>query len=635
MGMLLDRVNEPKDIKSFNREELDRLSSEIRKVIIETVSRTGGHLASSLGAVELTVALHYVFDAPRDRIIWDVGHQAYAHKLLTGRRRAFKSLRQSGGISGFPTPSESPYDAFGVGHSSTSISAGLGMVAARDLRGEEYKVVSVIGDGSLTAGLAFEGLNQAGHLKKDLIVVLNDNEMSIARNVGALSSFLSRKFTGRFINKLKRELESFLHSIPRIGDGIVSFAKRAEDSLISLLTPGMLFEGLGFNYIGPIDGHNIDQLIKAFEDVKGVAGPHLIHVLTKKGKGYPPAEENPSYYHGIGPFDISTGKTTSHSSTKPTYTKVFSDALIEIAGEREDIIAITAAMPEGTGLDAFARAFPDRFCDVGIAEQHAVTFAAGLAISGLTPVVAIYSTFLQRGFDQIVHDVCLQNLHVVFAIDRAGIVGADGPTHQGIFDLAYLRQLPNMVVMAPKDEAELRDMLKTAVEIDSPVAIRYPRGRGIGVEINREMETIEIGRGEYLRQGRDIGIIAIGSCVYPALDACRILEDEGFDVAFVNARFARPVPGEDILRLIEDTNRLLTVEENVLSGGFGSGVLEFIEEKGITGVSLRRIGIPDTFVRHGTQDELRREFGLDADGIARAARSMILGDVREGKRATR
>lgn len=633
---LLDRVDSPEDIKGFSKEELSRLAVELREEILATVSRTGGHLASSLGAVELAIALHYIFDAPRDRIVWDVGHQAYAHKILTGRRKVFHTLRQSGGISGFPAPSESPYDAFVAGHSSTSISAALGMVAAKDLRGEDYRVIAVIGDGAMTAGMAFEALNQAGHLKKDLIVILNDNEMSIARNVGALSSFLSRKLTGRFANKLKREIQSFLQSIPRIGDGMVSIARKAEDSVISLLTPGMLFEGLGFNYIGPIDGHSLEQLIETLDGIKDAEGPQLIHVLTKKGKGYPPAEENPSRFHGVGPFDLATGKPISKGKAPPTYTQVFSRTLIGLAKKEKRIVAITAAMPEGTGLDAFGEVFPERFFDVGIAEQHAVTFAAGLAISGFIPVVAIYSTFLQRAFDQIVHDVCLQNLHVLFAIDRAGIVGADGPTHHGLFDLSYLRHMPNMVVMAPKDEAELAVMLRTAVEMDGPVAIRYPRGKGVGVPLEGE-GRIEPGKGEVLKDGDDLLILAIGSTVHPSLKAARRLEEEGLSVAVVNARFVKPLDEALILSFLKRIDRVLTVEENTLEGGFGSAVLEALERNGIRNVTVRRLGIPDTFVRHGSQEELRREFGIDQDGIEAAARSMILQGlgVGEGKRASR
>ncbi len=629
---ILERIDGPQDLKPLSLEELSSLAGEIRELIIDTVSKTGGHLASSLGAVELAIAIHRVFDAPRDRIIWDVGHQAYAHKILTGRRKVFHTLRQSGGISGFTTPSESPYDAFVAGHSSTSISAGLGMVSARDLEGKDYKVIAVIGDGAMTAGMAFEALNQAGHLKKDIIVILNDNEMSIARNVGALASFLSRKVTGRFANKLKREIQSFLHFIPRIGDGMVSIAKKAEDSIISLLTPGMLFEGLGFNYIGPIDGHNIGQLIETLEGIKDAKGPLLVHVLTKKGKGYRPAEEDPSRFHGVGPFDVATGKPLSRGKV-PTYTEVFSRTLIELARRDERIVAITAAMPEGTGLDAFSRVFPDRFFDVGIAEQHAVTFAAGLAISGFVPVVAIYSTFLQRAFDQIIHDVCLQDLHVIFAIDRAGIVGADGPTHHGLFDLSYLRHIPNMVVMAPRDEVELPAMLEKALELKGPVAIRYPRGKGVG----RSFETgsIELGRGEVLKDGTDLLIIAIGSTVHPSLKAAEELEKEGFKVAVINARFAKPIDEELILSYLNRTNRILTVEENTLMGGFGSAVLEMLERRSVRGVTVRRLGIPDAFIRHGSQEELRKQCGIDEEGIKASARSLLLQETGLGKRASR
>lgn len=630
MDRLIDRINNPDDLKRLGVEELPRLAQELREEIINTVSRTGGHLASSLGAVELAIAIHYTFNAPEDRVIWDVGHQAYPHKLLTGRRDVFPTLRQLGGISGFPRPSESPFDAFATGHSSTSISAGLGMVAARDFKKGGYRVIAVIGDGSMTAGLAFEGLNQAGHLRRDIIVILNDNEMSISKNVGALSSFLSRRLTGRFATRLKKEIERVFESIPGIGKGLIQLAKRAEDSLITLLTPGMLFEGLGFHYIGPIDGHNIQQIITTLRDARILKGPVLIHVLTKKGKGYPPAEENPSAFHGVGPFDVTTGKIKTKKGPS-TYTEVFGSTLVELAEKDPRIVAITAAMPEGTGLDRFARRFPERFFDVGIAEQHGITFAAGLAKEGFRPVVAIYSTFLQRAYDQVLHDVCHQNLPIVLALDRAGIVGADGPTHHGLFDLSYLRHIPNMVIMAPKDEDELRHMLKTAVEAGRPVALRYPRGEGYGVDTSSPIETIPIGEAELLKDGGDLVILATGVTVYPAMEVASKLEGDGIKVAVMNARFIKPLDSHLITHLVEGVGRVITVEENVLQGGFGSAVMELLEERGVTGYSIKRIGVPDEFVEHGTQAELRRLLGLDVDGIERMVRGMVNGNAKKSK----
>ncbi|HBO84638.1 MAG: 1-deoxy-D-xylulose-5-phosphate synthase [Deltaproteobacteria bacterium GWC2_42_11] len=622
MYQLLNKIDSPDDIKRLNHEELKVLAQELRQEIIKVVSMNGGHLASSLGAVELTIALHYVFNAPQDKIIWDVGHQSYSHKILTGRRDAFRTLRQFGGISGFPKPSESRYDAFIAGHSSTSISAALGISAARDIMHERYSVAAVIGDGSLTSGIAFEGLNQAGHLKKDMIVVLNDNEMSISKNVGALSTFLSRKLTGRFATRLKKEVESFFEYIPGIGKSLVHIAKKAEDSLITLLTPGMLFEGLGFHYIGPIDGHDMTQLISTLNDAKELNGPILIHVITKKGKGYPPAEEHPSLFHGVGPFDIETGRLKKAASTLPSYTDVFSEALIEIAEKNPKVVAITAAMPEGTGLDRFAKKFPERFFDVGIAEQHAITFAAGLASQGFIPVTAIYSTFLQRAYDQVLHDVCLQNLPVVFALDRAGIVGADGPTHHGVFDFSYLRHIPNIVVMAPKDEIELKTLLKTAVECGKPAVIRYPRGSGSGFEKTSDKD-IGLGQAEVLREGSDLAIVAVGSTVYPCLEAAEKLAKDGILVTVVNARFVKPIDEGIIIAIAKKTGGILTVEENVLEGGFGSAVIELMERNNITNCRVKRIGVPDMFVEHGSQEELRRLLGLDSRGIEEAAKVLV------------
>jgi 1-deoxy-D-xylulose-5-phosphate synthase len=619
----LDRIDSPEDLKRIERSELPQVAKEIRQVIIETVSRTGGHLAPSLGAVELTIALLYVFDPPNDKIIWDVGHQTYAYKLLTGRRDRFHTLRQHGGLSGFTRMSESPYDAFSTGHASTSISAGLGIAFGKCLKKDNGKIIAVIGDGSMTGGLAYEGLNQTGDLKKDLIVVLNDNEMSIARNVGVLSSFLSRKLSAKHFMSLREELKDFLKSLPKFGDDVYNLAKRTEESFKAFVTPGMLFESFNFNYFGPIKGHRLDHLIDTLQNVKEMREPVLFHVTTTKGKGYPPAEQNPTYFHGVGSFEIETGNGVSAQDKPLTYTEVFGKTLSELARENEKIVAVTAAMPEGTGLTAFSEAFPERFVDVGIAEQHAVTFAAGLATEGLRPVVAIYSTFLQRAYDQILHDVCLEGHPVVFAMDRGGIVGEDGPTHHGLFDLSYLRSLPNMVVMAPKDENELRHMLGTAVQHSGPIAFRYPRGYGAGVPIDDEIRTLPIGKAEVLTKGNDVVILAIGVTVASALEAAKQLEDESISATVVNCRFVKPLDDALIIRLAREIPNIVTVEENVLQGGFGSAVLECLMDAGITNSRVVRIGIPDTYVEHGSQKILRSKYGIDTPGVIKAVRDMI------------
>ncbi|AAR34016.1 1-deoxy-D-xylulose-5-phosphate synthase [Geobacter sulfurreducens] len=623
MSTLLDTITCPADLKKIPRDQLPALAEEIRAFLLETVSRTGGHLASNLGVVELSIALHYCFDSPTDRFVWDVGHQAYTHKILTGRRDRFHTQRQYGGISGFPKRSESSHDAFDTGHSSTSISAGLGMAMARELRGGSNKVVAVIGDGSMTGGIAFEALNQAGHLKKNLIVVLNDNEMSISPNVGAFSSFVSRKLTGSYFRELKKEVQGLLQNIPAIGKDILQFARRAENSLKGFLTPGMLFEALGFDYIGPIQGHNLPQLLEVFENARGLDGPVVVHVMTTKGKGYVPAETNPSAFHGVGPFDVATGKTTGSKPGAASYTGIFGDTLAQLARENEKIVAITAAMPDGTGLTGFAKEFPERFFDVGIAEQHAVTFAAGLAAEGFRPVTAIYSTFLQRAYDQVFHDVCLQNLPVVFALDRGGVVGDDGPTHHGVFDLSYLRHLPGMTLMAPKDENELRHMLKTAVSHDGPIALRYPRGAGCGIPLDQELREIPIGTGEILAEGDDVAIIAIGITVLPALEAARTLAEKGIRATVINARFVKPLDREMILQAARRTGCIITAEENALQGGFGSAVLELLADEGMTGVRVKRLGIPDRFVEQGPQPQLRADLGIDAAGIAAATEAFL------------
>jgi 1-deoxy-D-xylulose-5-phosphate synthase len=625
---LLQRINSPADLKSLSIRELHQLAEEIRREIICTVAQNGGHLAPSLGCVELTLALHYVFDAPRDSIIWDVGHQSYAHKLVTGRREAFNTLRQHGGISGFPCPRESRYDAFGTGHASTSVSAALGIAVGRAMKKEDGRVIAVIGDGSMTGGLAFEGLNQAGDLERDLIVVLNDNEMSIARNVGALSSFLSRKKTSKFGVRLKKEVRNFLNSVPGVGRDILQLVRRGEDSFMSFFTPGMLFEALKFDYIGPIDGHRLDRLIQTFTDIAYVEGPVLVHVLTTKGKGYKPAECDPSRFHGLGRFDISTGEPAA-AEGPPSYTQVFGRTLARLAEQDERIIAISAAMPEGTGLSAFASRYPERFFDVGICEQHAVTFAAGLAREGLRPVVAVYSTFLQRAYDQVLHDVCLQNLPVVLVMDRSGLVGEDGATHQGLFDLSYLRHMPNMVLMAPADENELQDMLKTALAHDGPIAIRYPRGEALGVSMTAEPGMIPIGKGGLVRRGADLAILAIGNRVAPAVEAAAALETQGIQAAVVNCRFVKPLDRDLILRVAGDTGRLITVEENVLQGGFGSAVLELLADEALGHVQVVRLGVGDRFVEHAPQGVQRAACGVDASAIIEAARAMVSGNDLE------
>ena len=616
---LLDKIKQSKDIKALDREALYDLAKEIRQRIISVVSKTGGHLASSLGVVELTIAIHYVFDIPQDTLIWDVGHQAYAHKLVTGRNEKFDSLRTFKGISGFAKMSESNCDGFTVGHSGTSISAGLGISWAKHLKKDNSKVISVIGDGSMTAGLAFEGLNQAGNSGRDLIVILNDNDMSISHNVGALSSFLSRTLSAKYLQSIKRDFGSFLKSLPGIGDDMYKFAKRSEDSFKTFVTPGMLFEALNFDYFGPINGHRLDHLIDIMENIKTHNEPVLLHVRTIKGKGYAPAEKNPVYFHGVGAFDIDTGNGNKKKASAPSYTEVFGKTIVALATQDKNIVAVTAAMPEGTGLTPFEEIFPERFFDVGIAEQHAVTFAAALASQGLKPVVAIYSTFLQRAYDQILHDVCIESHHVVFAIDRAGIVGEDGPTHHGAFDYSYLRNIPNMIIMAPCNENELARMLKTAVDHDGPIALRYPRGEAEGVKIQEPLVPVKIGKGTLVSQGKDICIIAVGSVVAEAVKAKKKLEESGISSAVVNARFIKPLDKDLILEMAEKTSCLITVEENVLDGGFGSAVLELLADNEKLNCKVNRIGIKDKFVEHGAAHILRKEYHIDASAIVKAA----------------
>jgi 1-deoxy-D-xylulose-5-phosphate synthase len=624
----LENIDSPADLKKLDRKDLPALADEIRKVIVEVVSKTGGHLASSLGAVELAVAIHYVFDTPHDKLIWDVGHQAYAHKLLTGRRDNFHSLRQHKGLAGFTRIDESPYDTLSTGHSSTSISASLGVAHAKYLKKETSKVIAVIGDGSMTAGLAYEGLNQAGDKFKDreLIVILNDNDMSISRNVGALSSFLSRKLSGKRLQEARKEFGEFLKSLPKIGDDVYQWAKRTEESLKTFTTPGMLFEAFNFEYFGPINGHKLNHLIDILNNVKYLKEPVLLHVTTQKGKGYAPAEENPVYFHGCGCFEVETGNCIDPKSTVPSYTEVFGQTMMRLAEKDHRIVAVTAAMPEGTGLAKFAQAYPDRFFDVGIAEQHGVTFAAGMATEGLKPVVAIYHTFIQPAYDQIMHDVCLDGMPVVFAIDRGGIVGEDGSTHHGLFDLSYLRCLPNMVIMAPADENELQHMLATAIEHDGPTAIRYPRGSATGASIDEVFKSLPIGKGKLLESGDDILILAIGKSVGDALEARSTLKEKGISAAVVNCRFVKPLDIGLISSLTAKIPRVITVEENALQGGFGSAVLEGLSDAGISGLQLERIGVADTFVEHGPQQLLRSLYGIDAAAIVKTAVRMM-GDA--------
>ena len=620
---LLEQINRSTDIKSLSRDDLKKLGKEIRKRIIDVVSQNGGHLASSLGAVELTLAIHYVFDIPTDTLIWDVGHQSYAHKLLTGRNDTFDTLRQYKGISGFTKIKESHYDGFTVGHSSTSISAGLGICYAKYLNNDTSDVISVIGDGSLTAGLAYEGLNQTGDLKRNLIVILNDNDMSISPNVGALSSFLSRTFSAKYLQTMRNQFGAFLRSLPKIGDDIYNIAKRSEESFKTFITPGMLFEAFNFDYFGPIDGHNLDHLIDILTNIKNPTDPVLLHVTTQKGKGYEPAEKNPVYFHGVGCFAVDTGESKNTCSGFPSYTEVFGSQMIRIGHANDNLIAVTAAMPEGTGLVEFSKVFPDRFFDVGIAEQHAVTFSAGLASKGARPVVAIYSTFLQRAFDQILHDVCIEAHPVVFALDRGGIVGEDGPTHHGLFDFSYLRCLPNMVVMAPKDENELARMLETAIRHRGPAAIRYPRGAGQGVDIEETPRPIDIGKGELMCEGKDITIIAIGNSVNEAQPAVDELSRQGIQAALINARFVKPLDKDLIIKWVRHTKSVITVEEHVLDGGFGSAVIEMLMDEGVTQAAFKRIGINDTFVEHGPQNVLRKDYHIDASAIVKAAQTML------------
>ena len=620
---LLSKIGSPADIRKLERQQLSQLADELRSFMIHTISKTGGHLASSLGAVELTVALHYVFDAPNDQLVWDVGHQAYGHKILTGRRDQFHTLRQYEGISGFPRREESIYDAFNVAHASTSISAALGMAVARDLAGKNFHVVAIIGDGGLTGGIALEGINQAGHLQRKLLIILNDNEMSISPNVGAIAGYLNRIVTGQVYNRFKKEVEKMLLSVPHIGSRLVKIARDMVDAMKTFMVPGLLFHELGFDYIGPINGHHLDTLVDTLEKVKNNPTPTILHIVTKKGKGWPVAESAPIKYHGPTAYDPKTGVFYPTAPAPPSYTSVFGKTMIRLAQRDAKVVAITAAMLEGTGLVQFSKEFPTRCFDVGIAEQHAVTFAAGLATQGFKPVAAIYSTFLQRAYDQVIHDVCLMDLPVTFAIDRAGIVGADGPTHNGLYDVAYLRTVPNMIVMAPKDENELQHMIYTAIETPHPTAVRYPRGNGIGVKLDDQFRLIELGKAEILQDGRDCAILALGTMVYPSLKATEKLAADGISASVVNARFVKPLDEELITCLASEKSLLITVEEAALMGGFGSAVMELLESRNLQGCHLLRIGVPDRLIPHGSPNLLHAKYGIDADGIYEKIRSFI------------
>lgn len=621
---ILPTIHAPSDLKKIPNEELPELCQEIRDEILEVTSRNGGHLAPNLGVVELTVALHKVFSMPRDKIVWDVGHQSYVHKLLTGRLEQFPTLRQYGGLCGFPKRSESPYDCFGTGHSSTSISAALGIACARDLAGEDYNVIAVIGDGALTGGEAMEGLNNAGDLHKKLIVVLNDNEMSISKNVGALSSYLTELRTDPKYSRVKSDVETFLKGLPSIGTSVARTVERLKNSFKYFFVPGMLFEDFGFKYLGPVDGHDLPALIETFEKAKTLNEPVFIHVLTTKGKGYKPAEQRPNAFHGTGPFDIPTGRKLTRPDAPPSYTKVFSDALVDLAEKDRKVVAITAAMPEGTGLDVFGKFYPDRFFDVGIAEQHAVTMGAGLAANGYHPVVALYSTFAQRAFDQLLHDVCMQELPFTLCLDRAGLVGDDGMTHHGVYDLSYLRLMPKLVMMVPRDENELRHMLKTSLEYPGPSSLRYPRGSGLGVPLDKEIHALPIGKSERLQRGTDVDLWAVGTMVDTARKAADLLQEQGISAGVVNARFVKPLDEEALEEASHQVKLIVTLEENALIGGFGEGVLEALNRHGaLRHCRVLNLGIPDKFVLHGKRELLLGDLKLDPEGVAETVKKEL------------
>lgn len=630
---LLETINSPADLRRLPPEELQTVADEIRQYILETMSRIGGHTGASLGAIELAVALHYAFDTPHDRLVWDVGHQAYAHKILTGRRDLLPTIKQYGGISGFLRRDESEYDTFGAGHASTSLSAALGMAIARDRKGEDHHVVALIGDASLAGGMAMEAINQAGHLRTRLIVLLNDNEMSIAPAVGALTGYLNRIRGAQGYHRFKDEVEETLLAIPSLGERLHHAAKTVKDAIAAAVLPGALVSELGFKYIGYVDGHNSRALVAALREAKQVKdGPVIVHALTTKGKGHPQAEKDYYRWHATGPFDLKTGKAVKSGAKAPTYTQVFGKTLCELMEKDDKVVALTAAMPDGTGVCEALEKFPDRSFDVGIAEQHCVTFAAGMSCEGLKPVCAIYSTFLQRGFDQLVHDVCIQNLNVKFCLDRGGIAGGDGPTHHGLLDIAYLRAVPNIIVMAPKDEGEMRDMMLTMLDHVGPAAMRYPRGNGVGVPIDREPTLLEIGKGEILRDGGEVAIVAYGSMVHPSMQAAENLAKDGIEATVVNARFVKPLDAPLLLALARTKRLIVTVEEAYLAGGFGAAVLELLEENGLQDhVRVVRMGLPDRLVTHGDPKLLLAKYGLDSDGIYTRVKENI--EVLEDRRA--
>ncbi len=607
---VLPSIQSPRDLRLIKKEHLPTLCEELRQVIIDTASKNGGHLGSSLGAVEIITALHYVFNTPEDKIVYDTGHQAYAHKLLTGRQKEFVKIRTKGGISGFPKRHESEYDTFGVGHASTAISAALGMAVARDQKKDSSKVIAVVGDGCMTGGMAYEAMQNAGLLRSDLLVILNDNQMFISKRVGALGKALTKLLTTKYVQLAEEKAENFLKRFDEVGNNAAKLAKRAR----SILFPGTLFEEMGFRYFGPVNGNDINDMIEALENVKDIKGPVMLHVVTKKGKGYKPAEEKPTKFHGIGIFDVDTGDSLGSSNTV-TFTKAFSDALVKLAEEDEKINAITAAMPEGTGLDTFRDKFPTRYFDVGIAEEHAATFAAGLAANGIKPLVALYSTFAQRCYDQILHDIALQNLPVVFALDRAGVVGEDGPTHHGVFDLSFLRSIPNLIIAAPADENELQHMLKTAFDAKAPFVLRYPRGAGFGVEREEKLKALPIGKGEWLKKGKDVTILAIGNRVHPSLQAAAKLQEKGIKAGVVNMRFAHPLDTQIIDEALKSSKKIVTVEDNMLAGGFGSAVAEYLTDKQAD-FKMLRLGVGDEFVEHAKSAQLYDKLHLSADEIA-------------------
>ena len=618
----LNKIEGPNDLKKLTPEELPQLCEEIRQQIIAVIANVGGHLASNLGVVELTVALHYLLNTPEDLIVWDTSNQAYTHKLLTGRREKFHTIRQFGGMSGFCKREESPYDTFNAGHAGTGVSAAVGFMEAREQKGESHKIVCVVGDGALTSGLTLEGLQQAGDLQKDILVILNDNQMSISKNVGAISAYLNRTITGEFYSKLKQETSQILGAIPQIGEPVKKMASRAEELAKGLILPGLLFEELGFRYFGPMEGHEFEHLLPTLDNVLKLKGPTFLHVVTRKGLGYEPAMKNPVWFHACSPFDVKTGKPAKKSS-RPSYSSVAVGTLVNLAKIDERIVTITAAMCEGTGLNAFQEVFPDRLYDVGIAEQHAVTFAAGLAAQGMRPVIPIYSTFLQRAYDQIVHDVATQNLPVVFCVDRGGLVAEDGTTHHGAFDFAYLRHMPNMTIMAPKDENELQHMIKTCLAVAGPAAVRYPRGSVLGVSMDPEPKVLPVGKGELLKSGNDIALVAVGVTVCQAVVAAERLEQEGISAAVVNARFVKPLDGELIREVSRKSKCLLTIEESSRMGGFGSAVLEYLSEEGLYNLPTKCLGLPDWYIEQGPQDLLREKYGLTADGIYQQAKQLF------------